>query len=92
MSQVPTRKSYISINVLTGIAIPQPDSSPTAHQCLGNENIEKNGDGHLWKWCKIINVNNKFIKKNIIHNLRKSCCFVAQNGLISPLAPLDTIN
>ena len=29
---------------------------------------------------------------NKIHNLRKSCCFVAQNGLISPLAILDTIN
>ena len=79
MSQVPTRKRYQSVNVLTGIAIPQPDSSPTAHQsicwscnvdkaptrhghALGNENIEKNGDGHMWKWCKIINVNNKFIK------------------------------
>ena len=29
---------------------------------------------------------------NKIHNLRKWCCFVAQNGLISPLAILDTIN
>ena len=64
MSQVPTRKRYQSVNVLTGIAIPQPDSSPTAHQsmcwscnvdkaptpsrsCLGNDNIEKNGDGHI---------------------------------------------
>ena len=28
---------------------------------------------------------------NKIHNLRTSCCFVAQNGLISPLAILDTI-
>ena len=79
MSQVPTRKRYQSVNMLTGIAIPQPDSSPTAHQsmcwscnvdkaptpsrsCLGNKNIEKNGDGHMWKWCKIINVNNQFIK------------------------------
>ena len=34
MSQVPTRKRYQSVNVLTGIAIPQPDSSPTAHQSM----------------------------------------------------------
>ena len=39
--------------------------------------------------------NNRSIGANLannIHNLRKSCCFVAQNGLISPLAILTTIN
>ena len=45
--------------------VPPPPPGIAAYasrSCLGNENIEKNGDGHMRKWCKIINVNNKFIK------------------------------
>ena len=104
--------------MLTGMAIPQPDSSPIAHQstchysieidilcadhamlknrsrsCRSNENFEKNGEGHrghMWEWCEMMPINTKFIKY-INHNLREPCCFLAQNGLISPWATLDTI-
>ena len=107
MSQVPTRKRYQSVNVLTGIAIPQPDSSPTAHQSMcWSCNVDKapTRHGHALvirtlrrmvigtcgngakELMLITNLSNK------IHNLRKSYCFVAQNGLISPLVILDTIN
>ena len=58
-----------------------------SRSCRGNENFEKNGEGHrghMWEWCEMMPINTKFIKY-INHNLREPCCFLAQNGLISPL-------
>ena len=37
---VPTRKRYQSINMLTGMAIPQQDSSPTVHQSMSLREID----------------------------------------------------
>ena len=30
-----------------------------SRSCRGNENFEKNGEGHMWEWCEIMTINTK---------------------------------